>query len=163
MNNDVNNNDLNNTNTMESDMNNNVSEPVETDNTIDNGTNETVVEENVNNNPEPTTVEDNVVEPVIVQSNSITVHKKRRVRNIILTIINIFIVALVIYFVIGYFNFFKITKNQDPVLAGTKTEYEKNGGQVVVHDYKVYKIVKYTVPGKNITYSLKLWFMDDVK
>ena len=90
-------------------------------------------------------------------------NNKRKVRNIIFGIIDVIIVLVVIYFIIGYFNFFKITKSQDPVFEGTKTEYVKNGGEVTVHNYKVYKIVKYSVPGKKISYSMKLWFMDDVK
>lgn len=90
-------------------------------------------------------------------------NSKRKVRNIIFAIIDVIIVLIVIYFVIGYFNFFKITKGQNPVTNGVTNVYEKNGGEVTVHDYKVYKIVKYSVPQKEISYSMKLWFMDDVK
>ncbi len=88
---------------------------------------------------------------------------KRRVKNIVLAIIDVFIVLVVIYFIIGYFNFFKISKEQKPVIEGTTTSYTKNGGEVTVHNYTIYKIVKYKIPNKNISYSMKLWFMDDVK
>lgn len=90
-------------------------------------------------------------------------NNKRKVRNVVFAIIDVIIVLVVIYFVIGYFNFFKISKGQDPVFEGTKNVYEKNGGEVTVHNYKVYKIVKYSIPEKKISYSMKLWFMDDVK
>ena len=90
-------------------------------------------------------------------------NSKRRGRNIFLAVIDIFIVLIVIYFIIGYFNFFKISKEQKPVVAGTTTSYTKNGGEVTVHDYSIYKIVKFKIPNKNISYSMKLWFMEDVK
>ena len=89
--------------------------------------------------------------------------KKKKIRNTIILIIDIIIVLVVAYFVIGYFNFHNITKNEDPLFEGEVIKYEKAPGEVTVHDYKIYKIVEYTIPGKNITYSMKLWFMDDVK
>lgn len=89
--------------------------------------------------------------------------KKKKVKNIVLGIIDVFIVLIVIYFVIGYFNFFKISKEQKPVIDGVVTSYDKNGGHVTVHNYKIYKIVKYRIPERKISYSMKLWFMDDVK
>ncbi len=90
-------------------------------------------------------------------------NNRRKKKNIAFIILDVIIVLVVIYFIIGYLNFFKITKNQDPIFEGKTSTYEKNGGEVVVNDYKVYKIVKYTVPNKKISYSMKLWFMDDVK
>ena len=39
----------------------------------------------------------------------------------------------------------------------------KNGGEVTVNNYTIYKIVKYKIPNRNISYSMKLWFMEDVK
>ncbi len=88
---------------------------------------------------------------------------KKKGKTITLIILDVLIVLIVIYFVLGYFNFFKITKNQKPIIAGKETSYNKDEGEVTVHNYVLYKIVKYKVPGKNITYSMKLWFMDDVK
>ena len=89
--------------------------------------------------------------------------KRSKVATIIWIIIDILIVLVVAYFVVGYFNFFKISKEQEPLIAGEKTKYEKNGGEVTVNDYKLYKIVEYKIPNKNISYSMKLWFMEDVK
>lgn len=89
--------------------------------------------------------------------------KKSKTRNIILIILDIIIVLIAIYFVIGYFNFFRITKEQKPVTDGKVTTYQKNGGEVTVNNYTVYKIVKYQVPNQKVSYSMKLWFMDDVK
>ncbi len=88
---------------------------------------------------------------------------KKKGKTIALIILDILIVLIVIYFVIGYFNFFKITKSQKPIIEGKKTQYTKDEGEVTVNNYVLYKIVKYKIPGKNITYSMKLWFMDDVK
>lgn len=88
---------------------------------------------------------------------------KKKGKTITLIILDIVIVLIVIYFIIGYFNFFKITKNQKPIIEGKEIKYNKNDGEVTVNDYMIYKIVKYKIPGKNITYSMKLWFMDDVK
>ncbi|MGM9879570.1 MAG: hypothetical protein ACI31R_06085 [Bacilli bacterium] len=89
--------------------------------------------------------------------------KNKKIRNTIFIIIDIIIVLVVAYFVLGYLNFFKISKNQEPLFAGEKKEYTKNDGIVTVHDYTIYKIVEYKIPAQNITYSMKLWFMDDVK
>lgn len=89
--------------------------------------------------------------------------KNKKIRNIIFIIIDIIIVLIVVYFVLGYLNFFKISKEQEPLLAGEKKEYNKDNGIVTVHDYTIYKIVEYKIPEQNITYSMKLWFMDDVK
>ena len=89
--------------------------------------------------------------------------KKGAVRTIIWIIIDILIVLVVAYFILGYFNFFKISKEQKPLFEGNVTSYTKNEGKVTVNNYTIYKIVKYKIPNKNISYSMKLWFMEDVK
>lgn len=89
--------------------------------------------------------------------------KKGKVKTIIWLTIDILIVLIVAYFIVGYFNFFKISKEQKPVFEGNIKSYIKNEGEVTVNDYKIYKIVKYKIPNKNISYSMKLWFMEDVK
>lgn len=89
--------------------------------------------------------------------------KKKRVRNIIILFIDLIIILIVGYFVIGYFNFYNIGKGKDPVFEGEIREYQKTPGVVTVHDYKLYKVVEYEIPNQNVTYSMKLWFMDDVK
>ena len=89
--------------------------------------------------------------------------KKGTVKTIIWVIIDILIVLVVAYFIVGYFNFFKISKEQNPIFDGTVTSYKKNEGEVTVNDYMIYKIVKFKIPNKNISYSMKLWFMEDVK
>ena len=89
--------------------------------------------------------------------------KRSKIATTIWIIIDALIVLVVIYFIIGYFNFFKISKEQEPLIKGEKTNYTKNGGEVTVNNYKLYKIVEYKIPDKNISYSMKLWFMDDVK
>lgn len=89
--------------------------------------------------------------------------KKGVVRTLIWVIIDVLIVLVVVYFILGYFNFFKISKEQKPLFDGTVKSYTKNEGEVTVNNYKIYKIVKYKIPNKNISYSMKLWFMEDVK
>lgn len=84
-------------------------------------------------------------------------------RTFIWLVIDTIIILIVIYFILGYFNFFKISKEQQPLFEGVKSEYIKNGGEVTVNDYKIYKIVKFKIPNQNISYSMKLWFMEDVK
>lgn len=89
--------------------------------------------------------------------------KKKTVRNIIWIVVDILIVLIVVYFVIGYFNFFNISKEKEPVFEGKITNYNYESGTVTVHNYALYKVVEYEIPNQNISYSMKLWFMDDVK
>lgn len=89
--------------------------------------------------------------------------KNKKARNIIWLIIDALIILVVAYFVVGYFNFFNISKGKEPIFEGNVTNYKYNSGNVTVYDYKIYKVVKYKIPDKNISYSMKLWFMEDVK
>lgn len=93
---------------------------------------------------------------------------KRKIRNIVLIAIDIVVILLVIYFVFGYLNFFQISKEKNPVFeleSPTTYKLENSNNIVKVYDYKVYKIVKVKTetPKKAVTYSMKLWFMKDVK
>lgn len=89
--------------------------------------------------------------------------KGSKTKTAIWIIIDIIIILIVAYFVLGYFNIFKIRQGQEPIFEGKVNKYQKDEGEVTVHDYTLYKIVEYKIPDKNITYSMKLWFMDDVK
>ena len=89
--------------------------------------------------------------------------KKGKRRNIIWIIIDTIIILVVIYFILGYVNFYKISKEKKPLFNGQVTTYEKGVGNITVNKYFIYKIVKYEVPDQNVTYSMKLWFMDDIK
>ena len=91
------------------------------------------------------------------------VEKRGRGKTIVWIIIDVIIVLIVAYFILGYFNFFRLTKEEKPLFDGTVKTYTKNEGEVTVHDYKIYKIVKFKIPNKSISYSMKLWFMEDVK
>lgn len=89
--------------------------------------------------------------------------KKKKI-NIIMIIIDILIILLVGYFVIGYLNFTKIKDGKDPVFVVDTKTYDYDSNTVItVYDNKIYKVVKQENKDKNIIYSLKLWFMDDVK
>lgn len=89
--------------------------------------------------------------------------KKNKMKRTIWLVIDIIILLIVAYFIIGYFNFYNISKNKEPIFTMEKTSYEKNDGTVTVNDYKLYKIVEYKVPNKQVTYSMRLWFMSDLK
>ena len=89
--------------------------------------------------------------------------KKNKMKRTIWLVIDAIILLIVAYFIIGYFNFYNISKNKEPIFTMNKTSYEKNDGTVTVNDYKLYKIVEYKVPNKQVTYSMRLWFMSDLK
>ena len=89
--------------------------------------------------------------------------KKKKI-NIIIIIIDIIIILLVGYFVIGYLNFINIKDNKEPVfVVDTKTYNYDSNTIITVYDNKIYKVIKQENKDKNIIYSLKLWFMDDVE
>ena len=78
--------------------------------------------------------------------------------------IDIIIILLVGYFVIGYLNFINIKDNKEPVfVVDTKTYNYDSNTIITVYDNKIYKVIKQENKDKNIIYSLKLWFMDDVE
>ena len=54
---------------------------------------------------------------------------KSKTKSVIFIILDIVIVLIAVYFVIGYFNFFKISKEQKPVIEGKVNTYQKNGGE----------------------------------
>lgn len=89
--------------------------------------------------------------------------KKRKVRNVIMAIIDILIVLLVVWFIIGYINFNKLSKDKEPLFVVRENSYKTLDGKVDVYDNIIYKVVRHEVTGKNISYSLRLWFMDDIK
>ncbi len=89
--------------------------------------------------------------------------KKRKVKNIIMAIIDILIIGLVIWFIIGYINFNKLSNDKEPLYVVKENSYKTLDGRVDVYDNIVYKIVRHEVTGKNVSYSLKLWFMEDVE
>lgn len=89
--------------------------------------------------------------------------KEMKTKNIIWIIIDVIIVLIVAYFILGYINFFNISKEKEPLFDGKVNTYEEGIGDVTVHNYGIYKIVEYKIPDQNVTYSMKLWFMDDIK
>jgi len=89
--------------------------------------------------------------------------KNKKTKNKIWLVVDVIVILIVAYFILGYINFFKISKNEKPLFEGEKTSYVEGIGNVTVNDYTIYKIVKYEIPNQNVTYSMKLWFMDDIK
>ncbi len=83
-------------------------------------------------------------------------------KKIIVVILEVIVVLLIFWFILGYINFGKITNGKEPVLVVKETSYEKDGGSVKVYDNIIYKIVVYKDANSEITYSLKLFFMKDL-
>ncbi len=80
----------------------------------------------------------------------------KKVRNIIMAIVDVVIV--------GYINFYNLSNDKEPLFVVKENNYTTNSGdEVYVYDNIIYKIVKHEEPGKKLTYSLRLWFMDDIK
>ena len=48
-------------------------------------------------------------------------------------------------------------------VVDTKTYNYDSNTIITVYDNKIYKVIKQENKDKNIIYSLKLWFMDDVE
>lgn len=83
-------------------------------------------------------------------------------KKIVTVILEVIVVLLIFWFILGYINFGKITDGKKPVYVVKETSYEKDGGNVKVYDNIIYKIVVYEDANREITYSLKLFFMKDV-
>lgn len=89
--------------------------------------------------------------------------KRKKKRNLIFKILDVLIVAILIYFIVGYINFYKITNDKKPLFTINEKKYDVENGTVKVYHNGIYKIVEHEVTGVNKSYSLKLWFMDDIK
>ncbi len=89
--------------------------------------------------------------------------KKRKVRNFIMAILDVLIVLIVVYFIIGYINFYNLSNDKEPFFVVKEDNYTTTSGdKIYTYDNIIYKIVKQEKPGESISYSLKLWFMDDI-
>lgn len=111
--------------------------------------------ENVEKTDEAVTTDENVVENKNV--------KKKRVRNAIFKVLDVVVLLMLVYFIIGYVNFYKITNDKKPLFTISEKSYNVENGKVKVYHNGLYKIVEHEVTDVNKTYSLKLWFMKDVK
>ena len=89
--------------------------------------------------------------------------KKSTVGRILMIILDIAILLIVAHFIIGYINFDRISKNEKTIMINNVDNYTTDeGNNVTVYEGGIYKIVKIEIPGNNITYKLKLWFMDNL-
>lgn len=80
-------------------------------------------------------------------------------KKVITIIFEIIVILIVLWFVLGYLNFGKITDGEEPIYIVKEKTYEENGASIYVYDNILYKIVRYEKD--KITYSIKLWFMRD--
>jgi len=96
----------------------------------------------------------------------VTVTKKKKrnpVAKAIMIILDVLVLALALYFVLGYVNFVKIGNKEEPYLiSNTKSYKTTKGDNVTVYDAIIYKIVKHEVPNENMTIRIKLWFQEDI-
>ena len=83
-------------------------------------------------------------------------------KKTIAIILEVIVVLLIFWFIIGYINFGKITNNEEPLLVVSEKSYEHEGGTVTVYNNIIYKIVVHKDANSEIMYSLKLFFMKDV-
>lgn len=80
-------------------------------------------------------------------------------KKLIAFILEFLFVVIILWFVLGYINFGKITDGKEPLYVVKEKEYKEDGANIHVYDNIIYKIVKYEKI--DVTYSLKLWFMKD--
>lgn len=84
----------------------------------------------------------------------------KTLKKVILIIFDVIAVFLILWFVLGYINFGRISNEKEPVLVIKEYEYVKDEEvNIKVYDNIIYKIVVQSDEEK--IYSLKLWFMDD--
>ncbi len=88
--------------------------------------------------------------------------KKNMTKRIIIIIVDILVLLLVAYFILGYVNFSRISKDEEPYMMEKKEPYQHGNSYVTVYDGKIYKIVKQEEVGEKVLLQLKLWFMKDV-
>lgn len=86
-------------------------------------------------------------------------------KKLVGAVFSVIVLLLVFWFLLGYFNFQKITNKEKPIYVVQKETYKtkQNGNSIEVTKYDniIYKIVKVD-EGLKITYKLKLWFMEDL-
>lgn len=83
-------------------------------------------------------------------------------KKTIVIVLEVIVVLLIFWFILGYINFGRISNEEEPVYVVKEKTYEKDGGTVKVYDNILYKIVVYRNSSDEIVYSLKLFFMKDV-
>ena len=83
-------------------------------------------------------------------------------KRIVIATFDVLFVFLILWFVLGYLNFNKLSKGEKPIFVVSEEKYDVSDGKITVYDNVIYKIVKYEKSYVHTTYSLKLWFMDDV-
>lgn len=81
-------------------------------------------------------------------------------KKVVSIILEVIIVLLIFWFILGYINFGKITDGKEPLYVVKENTYEKDGATVHVYDNIIYKIVVYK--SDEVVYALKLWFMKDI-
>jgi len=91
--------------------------------------------------------------------------KKKTGRKIIKTFFGILFTLVFLAFLIcsifSYLNFTKVQNKEQPSNYRQVLEYEKDGKDVTVYDYYLYKIVKVQNQAQTEV-TLKLWFLEDL-
>ncbi len=89
----------------------------------------------------------------------------KKKRSIVGTIVNIILWLIVAFIlingVLGFVNFNKIQKEEEPIFMLSQDTYEQDGDTIEVYKFGLYKVVKQS-DDTTYSYSIKPWFMDDV-
>lgn len=86
-----------------------------------------------------------------------------KTKKIIMIILDVVVVFLALYFILGYINFNRIRDNKKPIAMLNEKPYNIGDNTIYVYNGIIYKIVKYEFPDKDISLDLKLWFEKDVE
>ncbi len=90
------------------------------------------------------------------------IKKKSKIGKIIgIIVFWIIIIALSYLVYIGYSDMKRIEAKDNPKHYSEKITYEKDGKDITVYKYFIYKIVEVKTD-KETSASFKLWFLDDI-
>lgn len=81
-----------------------------------------------------------------------------KTKKIIMIILDVVVILLALYFVLGYVNFKRIGNDKKPIAMLKEEVYNMDDDVIYVYDGIIYKIVKYEFSNKDISLDLKLWF-----
>ena len=88
--------------------------------------------------------------------------EEKKKKGKLFIILDIILAIVVIYFMLGFINFYMFSNDRKPLFTFREKNYVVKDGKVDVKDYFVYKIIRHEVTNNSLSYSIKLWFMKDV-
>jgi len=88
--------------------------------------------------------------------------EEKKKKSKIFIILDIILGIIVIYFVLGFINFYMYSNNNKPLFTFKEKSYVVSDGKVDVKDYFAYKLIRHEITNNSVSYNLKLWFMKDI-